>query len=210
MAQAQTTARPEQAIDQAQSASPERMGAIPGLRVVDEPQIVISQPGTTTSTIDTAGGINGVGQMFIAASGGGLSLCTGTLINPRTVIFAAHCVNSSAAASYGTARGGTPISFGFKTDNLPGVREWFLSTLGGVANPNQFKTNTANAIYNVNQVHWNPASARTTFLEADVAIASLDTPATGIPTWALLFSALPAPAAIDPTTGTGYHVTLTG
>ncbi len=51
MAQAQTTARPEQAIDQAQSASPERMGAVPGLRVVDEPQIVISQPGTTTSTI---------------------------------------------------------------------------------------------------------------------------------------------------------------
>ncbi|WP_440977878.1 autotransporter domain-containing protein [Sphingomonas pseudosanguinis] len=208
-AQAQT-ARPEQAIDYAQSSSPERMGAIPGLRVVDEPQIVISQPGTTTSALDTAGGVNGVGQMFIAASGGGLSLCTGTLINPRTVIFAAHCVNSAAAASYGTARGGTPIAFGFKPDNLPGVREWFLSTLGGAANANQFKTNTANAVYNVNQVHWNSGSARTTFLEADVALASLDTPATGVPTWAILLSALPAPAAIDPTTGTGYHVTLTG
>ncbi len=32
----------------------------------------------------------------------------------------------------------------------------------------------------------------------------------GIPAWALLFSALPAPSSINPSTGTGYHVTITG
>ncbi|WP_343528382.1 autotransporter domain-containing protein [Sphingomonas sp.] len=208
IAQAQSIATPEFAQDHASSTKP--VGAIPGLGVIDEQQIVISQPGTASSAIDTAGGVNGVGQMFISAGGGSLNLCTGTLINPRTVIFAAHCVNTRAASDYGTARGGTPIAFGFKTDNLTGVREWLLGTLGGKANPDQFKTKTANALYNVNQVSWNAASQRTGFLEGDVALATLDTPATGIPTWALLFSALPAPASIDAATGTGYHVTVTG
>ncbi|MET3435949.1 autotransporter domain-containing protein [Sphingomonas sp. 1185] len=210
-AQAQSSAetpRPQIAQDYASAAN--AIEAVPGLRVTDEPQIVISQPGTTTSAIDNAGGVNGVGQMFVSAGGGSLSLCTGTLINPRTVIFAAHCVNTRAAADYGTARGGTPISFGFKTDNLTGVREWLLDTLGGRANSDQFKTKAANALYNVNQVSWNPASQRTGFLEGDVALATLDTPATGIPTWALLFSALPAPASISNDSGTGYHVTVTG
>ncbi|PHQ63207.1 MAG: autotransporter domain-containing protein, partial [Sphingobium sp.] len=44
----------------------------------------------------------------------------------------------------------------------------------------------------------------------DVAMATLDTPAADVPTWTMLFSALPAPDTISDTTGTGYHVTVTG
>ena len=97
----------------------------------DESQIVISQPGTPTTAQDPAD-INGVGQMTIASPSGGLGLCTGTLINPRTVIFAAHCVNTSATggaqnpAQYGSQGGGIPIAFGFKANNLQAVRDWFL------------------------------------------------------------------------------------
>ncbi|RYE76104.1 MAG: trypsin-like serine protease, partial [Oxalobacteraceae bacterium] len=40
-------------------------------------------------------------------------------------------------------------------------------------------------------------------------MASLDTPAKGIPTWALLFSQLPAPAT-STAAGSGYHVAITG
>ncbi len=189
--------------------------------LVNTPSIVISAPGTPTTAQDTAGGVNGVGQMTISLGGGSIGLCTGTLINPRTVIFAAHCVNENAtggaqdAWGYGSQGGGIPISFGFAQNNLPALREWLLPTTAtGAVNPNQFKTTTANFLYNVNQVVYNADSLKLglglNFIQGDVAIATLDTPAANVPTWALLLSALPAPAAISETTGTGYHVTITG
>jgi subtilase-type serine protease len=190
--------------------------------VVSEPNIVISAPGTPTSAQDVAGGVNGVGQMTVSSGGGSIGLCTGTLINPRTVIFAAHCVNENSAGTgaqnpweYGAQGGGIPIAFGFAQNNRPALLDWFLPTTAtGAVNTQQYKTNTANFLYNVNQVVYNADSLKLgltqNFIQADVAIATLDTPAANVPTWALLLSALPAPAAISETTGTGYHVTLTG
>ncbi len=190
--------------------------------VVAEPNIVISAPGTPTTAQDIAGGVNGVGQMTISTGGGGVGLCTGTLINPRTVIFAAHCVNENGAGTgaqnpwgYGAQGGGIPIAFGFAQNNRPALLDWFLPTTAtGAVNTQQYKTNTANFLYNVNQVVYNADSLKLglaqNFLQGDVAIATLDTPAANVPTWALLLSALPAPAAISETTGTGYHVTITG
>ncbi len=168
------------------------------------PQIVISNPGTPTTARDPVN-VNGVGQMIIDQQNGFLGLCTATLINPRTVIFAAHCVNENAPTDYGNAAGGLPIGFGFSNNNLPGIRNWYLE------GPNQGKTDAANYFYNANQVTYHPGSlepAANSFLYSDVALASLDTPTKNIPTWALLFSSLPAtPVTAD---GTGYHVTITG
>jgi subtilase-type serine protease len=140
-------------------------------------------------------GINGVGQMTIrnSPSSTSMGLCTGTLINPRTVIFAAHCVYSRPAEAYGTNgvafgahAGGTPIAFGFNADNLPAVRQW-LGLDGGAAG----QTNLAKALYAVEQVWYDPRSLGPNgFVAADIAIATLDTPAFGIPTWAMLFSPL--------------------
>ncbi len=195
--------------------------ALPLSSLENEPNIVIRQPGTSTTSLDLGTSVNGVGNMTIAYADG-LGICTGTLINPRTVIFAAHCVNENGAGTgaqdpwqYGSAGGGIPIAFGFQANNLPAVRDWYLATTAtGAANANQFKTSTTNFLYNVNQVVYNADSLKLglaqNFLQADVAIATLDTPAANVPTWALLFSALPAPASISDTTGTGYHVTITG
>ncbi len=172
-------------------------------KVAPDPQIVIANPGDQNTSVDTVD-VNGVGQMVINNGDGTIGLCTGTLINPRTVIFAAHCVNDRAATDYGAATGGTPIGFGFSVDNYPGLLNWYFG--GGL-------TDVANAFYNANYVSYNLGSIEpdaVSFLYSDVAVASLDTPAQDIPTWALLFSQLPAPETIDDSAGTGYHVTITG
>lgn len=113
-----------------------------------EPQIVIADPNTPTTAVDPVD-VNGVGQMIIDVGGGYVGLCTGTLINPRTVIFAAHCVNDEAATDYGAATGGTPIGFGFSNDNYGPMLDWLY---------NGHMTNEALAFYNANYVSYHPGS----------------------------------------------------
>lgn len=171
--------------------------------------IVINDNHTPTDAIDNAGGVNGVGQMIIDNGGGSVGLCTGTLINPRTVIFAAHCVNTRPASAYGV--GGRDMAFFFNVNNrnvdgVDALIRWLFVDK---------TTDAALNYFNVNQVSYHPdvmlvGSGGTFFLQADIALASLDAPAAAIPTWAMLFSPLPVPDAIDPVTGTGYHVNITG
>ncbi len=185
-------------------------GVNPGGTSIDEPQVVINPPGTPTTARDP-NGITGVGQMVINQGGGSIGLCTGTLVNPRMVITAAHCMNTAPASAYGTEAGNVQMSFGFKADNLPAIRDWlFGNPATGVT---AFRSTPANALFNVNQVSYLTDSLKPEnrgFLQSDVAVATLDTPAVGIPAWALLFSALPAPSSINAATGTGYHVVITG
>ncbi len=176
------------------------------------PQIVIAAPGTPTTARDPVN-VTGVGQMIIDEQNGFIGLCTGTLINPRTVIFAAHCVNERAASAYGQNSGGQPIGFGFSNNNNAAGNSAFGIWLGNYA------TATSRFMYDANYVAYNPLSLDPNagggaggaggFLFGDVAMASLDTPAANVPTWALLFSALKAPTTVG-AAGTGYHVTIDG
>ena len=194
-----------------EATEPEAQAGPKIVAITADPQIVIANPGTPTTARDPAG-VNGVGQMVINQGDGFIGLCTGTLINPRTVIFAAHCVNSRAATAYGGSTGGTPIMFGFEanlrreTADAPDeLVQWLFGALAG-------KTNIASSLYNVNQVVYNEFSLEPearSFLYGDVALATLDTPAANIPTWSLLFSPLPDPGTIG-AAGTGYNVAITG
>ncbi|HSI17639.1 MAG TPA: autotransporter domain-containing protein, partial [Sphingomonas sp.] len=186
---------------------------------VNDPSIVIAPPGTSTTDRDPTN-VTGVGQMIIDQKNGFIGLCTGTLINPRTVIFAAHCVNESPTGTaqdpwgYGTGASQLPIGFGFQTNNNVGgnsaIGHWLFGTAGGA----KYLTSITDFFYNVNQVQYNSHSLDlglgNNFLQGDVAVATLDTPAANVPTWALLFSALPTPSSVSNTTGTGYHVVLDG
>jgi hypothetical protein len=186
---------------------------------VTDPSIVIAPPGTSVTDRDPTN-VTGVGQMIVDEKNGFIGLCTGTLINPRTVIFASHCVNESPTGTaqdpwgYGTGAGQLPIAFGFAANNNLAGNSAFGQWLNGTAGGAKYLTSITNFLYNVNQVQYNPHSLdlglANNFLQGDIAIATLDTPAANIPTWALLFSALPTPSSIDPTTGTGYHVVLDG
>lgn len=155
---------------------------------------------TPTDIIDNAGGVNGVG-MFFRNDG---FVCSGTLINPRAVLFAAHCVNDRPESDYRT-NGPVSSAFSFNVNALPGFQSWTR---------NNFQSNPDLFVYNISQIAYNPASVARPdgagFLEADIALATLSDPAAKIPTWALLFSPLPTPASISDTNGTGYHVNITG
>lgn len=161
--------------------------------------VVPNETSTPADIIDNEDAFRGVG-MFFRADG---SVCSGTLINPRTVLFAAHCVNDRPETDYNPDA--VPAAWSFNVDALPGFQNWFARN---------FASNPDLAVFNVNRIFYDRRSLEDVFglgfIEADIALASLDTPAADIPTWALLFSTLPAPAEIDSARGTGYHVNITG
>ncbi len=142
--------------------------------------------------------VNGIGAVITDTGGGYVGVCTGSLINPRTVLFAAHCVNMRRATDYGSLGGGTPISVGFKGNAFTGMRGWFNS---------DYATSYVNQHYNMSRVFYDPLSLQDVrkagFYEADMAIGVLDSPAKNVPTWAMLFSPLTGAENRHVTTG-GY------
>ena len=153
---------------------------------------------TPDEIVDTDEEFAGVGQFFRNDG----FVCTGTLINPRTVLFAAHCVNDLPETDYNTT---IRSAFSFNVNALPGFIDWIN---------NGFASNPDLAVFDVNRIYYDPRSVARPdgqgFLEGDIALASLSDPAADLPTWSLLFSPLPTPEEIDDTTGTGYHVNITG
>lgn len=165
--------------------------------------IVPNEDNTSEDIVDNDDVFRGVGMIVTNVPGQtGIGICTGTLINPRTVLFAAHCVNDVPDTTYDGEQIRALVSF--DVDAFDGVIDWFVNN----------RTNTALSAFNINRIFYDQRSLQNPqaggFIEADIALASLDTPAAAIPTWALLFSTLPAPEAIDPVRGTNYQVDIVG
>ncbi|QJB69618.1 autotransporter domain-containing protein [Parasphingorhabdus halotolerans] len=177
-------------------------GAIAALALVSPAQAIVPNDNQTPADIVDNSGVNGVG-MFARGDG---FVCSGTLINPRTVLFAAHCVNDRPESDYGPV---VKTAWSFDSNAIQ-LRNFIRDQLGITTGTFEQSINT----FLVNQILWNPQSNERPdsfgFLEGDIALASLATPAGKIPTWALLFSPLPTPDSISDADGTGYHVNITG
>ena len=163
--------------------------------------IVVTDGSSPAAAVDPTN-ITGVGQMVVDEGDGFIGLCSATLINPRTVILAAHCVNDAPANAYGNAQGGIGIGVGFQANNLGPLRNWLF---GGE------QTSKTDFFYNGSYVTYNPRSldlgASNNFLQGDVALIAFDTPVSGVPTTDLLFSPLTGPVNA---TITGYGGNGTG
>ncbi|HEY4943838.1 MAG TPA: autotransporter domain-containing protein [Rhizomicrobium sp.] len=180
--------------------------ALAGFAAVATPAsaIVINDTLTPTQVVDTTN-VTGVGQMVVDEQNGFIGLCTATLINPRVVIFASHCVNENPAGNgfmnatgYGAANGGLPIGFFFNSNNNVAGNSAIGQWLNGVGGGPRDLTRTNNFAYNSNFVVYDTNCCNiglgNNFLKADIAMAALDTPAINVPTWTILFSALSGPA----------------
>ena len=142
-----------------------------------------------TGVLDQSG-VNGIGMMYRTAG----FVCSGSLINPRMVLTAAHCLNSVPEETYGETGTGERVAFSFGDDALPGFITWIN---------NGFNTDEAQAVYDVEHVWYDERSNDPNsigFLKADIAIATLADPAFDVPKWTMLFTPLTEQA----------HVTVTG
>ncbi len=150
--------------------------------------------------VDTNNDWAGVGQMFnrILNPNGTVStfLCTGTLINPRTVVLAQHCTADVTDEGYGP---GQPNHMGFSfdpTDTFTGFDTWRRggNPTGPINNPitGVWKSLPDQSFYNVLQVK-SVFNVTEFFPGGDIFMASFDTPVIGVPTYGMLFSPLTGP-----------------
>jgi uncharacterized protein YhjY with autotransporter beta-barrel domain len=176
------------------------------------------QTPTTPVVLDTANTWNGVGQMIEWSSRPTLAfgLCTGQLVAPRVVLFAAHCVGGHASGDAEIYGGGANanMAFAFNPRNLAGLREWV-----GLDPSTQpiGETNVSTNFYRVIDVITHPRNADNPFEAgtADLALAVLDTPVEGFDGYNMLFSQLTATQIVElvgygrtGTTATGQSVSI--
>jgi hypothetical protein len=164
---------------------------------------------TPASVVDTANTQPyWVGLAIRNEGGNSGGTCTGLLINPRTVLFAAHCVDGLAPGAYDAPTApGNRAAVGYTTDPTLGrtnLRE-FLFGLDFVVPAGDARVMTASSV----MVWYDPRSrfgsaalpSNGTFLPADVAIAGFGTPnellgRDAVNGMALLFSPVSGPVPI--------------
>lgn len=145
--------------------------------------------------IDTANVWSGVGMMLVDPG----FVCTGQLVNARTVLYAAHCSDGFANADYGANFGGAGMAWGFNVSTRTELLDWFFSI--------DRATNEDALVYNVLQVQTPFDGPVFDFPGGDVAMATLDTPVVGLPTYGMLFSPITETTAVNMV---GYGTTGTG
>ncbi|MFM1977225.1 MAG: hypothetical protein RL145_2071, partial [Pseudomonadota bacterium] len=148
------------------------------------PAMALVTPSTVTpaSVVDTANTRPywvGLGIRNEAGNGGGT--CTGLLINPRTVLFAAHCVDGLAPGAYDGNSRGNRAQVGYTTDPTFGttnLRNWLFGQDFNVPRGDgRTMVNSTMVWYDPRSRFGSEADPNSgAFLPADIALAGFDTP----------------------------------
>lgn len=158
------------------------LGAAIGIAASDSAHaLVTSANSSPAAAVDTSNTRPyWVGLMIRGEAGNSGGFCTGLLINPRTVLFAAHCVDGLAPADYDGNAPGNRAQVGYTTDPTFGrtnAREWLFGQ-DFVVPAGDARVADASSV----MVWYDPRSRNGsandpnngTFLPADVAIAGFD------------------------------------
>ncbi|MBY0563863.1 MAG: autotransporter domain-containing protein [Hyphomonadaceae bacterium] len=121
-----------------------------------------------------------VGLAIRNEAGNSGGTCTGLLINPRTVLFAAHCVDGLAPSAYDGNSPGNRAQVGYTTDPTFGrtnLREWLFGQdfVVPAGDPRVMDASSVFVWYDPRSRFGSAAVPNNgTFLPADVAIAGFD------------------------------------
>lgn len=163
--------------------------------------LVVRGDSTPNAARDTNNTFPWVGQMVAWNNRSSLSFgtCSGQVIAPRVVLFAAHCfggVASGAGELYGTGAGLRDMAFIFNASNLGALRQWVgldpsTAAIGA--------SHEANRVYRVIDLIGHPLNAANEFTagNADIALAVLDQPVAGFNGYGMLFSPLTAVERVE-------------
>ena len=137
-------------------------------------------------TQDFAVGWDGVVQIYLweQSSGSILFNCTGSLVNARTVLTAAHCFNDLSSEAYGFGSSYVPI-VAYGPDTFDALFNW-------IGTGSQFIDNLNGLTFAVDTiVHPDGANDGFGFPASDVAMLALMDPLYTLPTYGMLFSPIP-------------------
>ena len=158
-----------------------------GTAVPADPELIVRGDVGIDGAVDVNNTLPSVVQMFIRNNGtGGIGFnCTGTMINPRTVLTAAHCVNSRSSEAYGTAATGQfSILIGTGVDTSSRI----FSTLNTGASYAQGGAAQSSDV--IIHPSGNQDELGLPFPWADVAMIALDEPITDVGSMPLLLTPL--------------------
>lgn len=151
------------------------------------PEIIARDDVGIDGTIDVGNTQPSVVQLFLQdnTTGGVFFNCTGTMINPRTVLTAAHCLNADSSEAYGLPGAGSSsvlISSGVDTSTR------LFNYLGGGLGYNEGGVATSTDV--IIHPSSNIDDGALPFPWADVALVALDAPVTDIPAMPILMTPL--------------------